>query len=72
MRFTGPDYGIIKGTVVGALFYVIIYGGLMSLNVTRVSLLTPLPNLILYFPHLAFGAVAGWVIERYARPGNHI
>jgi len=63
---TGADYAVLKGTVLGAFMYLLFYGALMALDVTRASLLTPLPNLLLFFPHIVFGASAGWIIERYS------
>lgn len=65
MRIMGKDYAIIKGIMFGAASYVLIYGIAMTLNFTRVSLLTPLPNFVLLFPHVIFGGIAGWVIKRY-------
>ena len=63
---TGTDYAILKGIVLGSFMYLIFYGALMALDITRASLLTPLPNLLLFFPHVIFGASAGWIIKRYS------
>ncbi len=65
IRRTGNDYPIFKAIGTSALLYVLFYGILMALDVTRASLLTPLPNLLLIFPHLIFGLFAGWFIKRY-------
>jgi len=67
LRITGSDYAILKGAGIGAVTYLLFYGALMALDVTRASLLTPLPNLLLFFPHLLYGGIAGWFAEKYGR-----
>ncbi len=63
IRFTGNRYPVIKSVFVSSLFYIILYGALMALDVTRASLLTPLPNLLLFIPHLALGSGIGLFIK---------
>ena len=65
IRFTGEKYPIIKSLFLSAFFYIILYGALMAFDVTGVSLLTPLPSLLLFFPHLAMGGGIGWFIKKY-------
>lgn len=67
IRRTGGEYSVIKGISLSAVVYLFLYGALMALDVTRASLLTPLPNLLLFIPHGALGAVSGWFIGRYDR-----
>lgn len=52
LRKTGTDYAELKGVFFGAFLYLIFYGSFMALDITRASLLTPLPNLLLFFPIL--------------------
>jgi len=65
IEFTDDNYPIIKSIFLSSAFYIILYGALMALDVTRASLLTPLPNLLLYIPHLAMGSGIGWFIKKY-------
>lgn len=65
IRFTGNDYPIAKGVFVSMLVYVLFYGALMSLNLSNVANAGPRTHFLLFFPHIAFGLVAGWVIKRY-------
>lgn len=65
VRRTGHDYVLFKAIGFSAAVYLFLYGALMALDVTRASLLTPLPNLLLFFPHIALGAASGWFIERF-------
>ncbi len=65
LRYTGTDYAIIKGTAFGGLVYVITFGAGMALDVTRATLVTPLPDFLLILSHFAIGAVTGWTLERY-------
>ena len=65
MRKTGSDFPILKGVGFSAVIYLFIYGMLMALDITRASLLTPLPNLLLLFPHLILGIVSAWFIKYY-------
>lgn len=65
VRLTGNDYPIYKSIGFSSLLYVVLYGALMALDYTRASLLTPLPNLLQFFPHVVFGAVMGLVIKKY-------
>lgn len=65
LRFTGKDYAILKGVGFGLVAYIIFYGLLMALDVTRASLLTPLPNLLLFIPHVIFGALTAYLLERF-------
>jgi len=69
LQKTGTDYSEFKGLLLGSLLYLVFYGALMALDVTRASLLTPLPNLILFFPHAVFGMLAGWIIRKYSGLG---
>jgi len=64
IRFTGNRYPLIKSVFVSSFFYIILYGALMALDVTRASLLTPLPNLLLFIPHLALGFGMGMFIKK--------
>lgn len=65
LKFTGKDYAILKGVGFGLFTYIIFYGLLMALDVTRASLLTPLPNLLLFIPHVIFGGLAAYLLERF-------
>ena len=65
IRKTKGNYPIIKGLFISSAIYVFFYGAGMAVNITRASLLTPLPNLLLLFPHLLFGATVGWFIKKF-------
>lgn len=65
LRISGKDYPVTKGILFSAILYVILYGLGMALNLTRVTLATPLPNLLLLLPHLVFGATMGFFLKRY-------
>lgn len=65
LRSTGFDFAKTKGFFFGAILYVVLFGTFMSLDLTRASLLTPLPNFLLFFPHTIFGIVTCWVLEKY-------
>jgi len=62
----GTDYAVIKGIGCGAFLYLIFYGAFMALDITRASLLTPLPNLLLIFPHMVYGGTTCWLLKRYS------
>lgn len=62
-RIMGRDYAVFKGLLFGGISYIFLYGVAMALNFTRVSLLTPLPNLVLLVPHVVFGATAAWAVK---------
>lgn len=66
LKATGRDYAVIKGIGFGLLTYIIFYGLLMAMDVTRASLLTPLPNLLLFIPHVIFGGLTAFLLEHYA------
>ncbi len=70
LKKTGIDYAVIKGVAFGAFIYLICYGAFMALDITRASLLTPLPNLLLFFPHIVFGGFTAWIIKRYSILGK--
>lgn len=63
----GTDYAVLKGVGFGAFLYMIFYGAFMALDITRASLLTPLPNLLLFFPHIIYGGLTCWIIKKYGR-----
>ena len=65
LRKTGGDYAEFKGFFFGALLYVVIFGTFMSLDLTRASILTPLPNFLMLFPHAIYGVVTAWIIKKY-------
>jgi hypothetical protein len=65
LRYTGTDYAILKGIAFGGLVYVITFGVGMALDITRATLVTPLPDFLLLLAHFAIGAVTGWALERY-------
>lgn len=65
IRRTGNDYPIYKSIIFSLLLYVIVFGALMSLNITKISLQTPLPNFLQLFPHLFFGLGMGLIIKKY-------
>lgn len=66
LKKTGLDYAELKGLAFGAFLYLLFYGAFMALDITRASLLTPLPNLLLFIPHVIFGASTCWLIKRYS------
>ncbi|KJS80943.1 MAG: hypothetical protein JM58_18145 [Peptococcaceae bacterium BICA1-8] len=72
LQKTGTDYAVVKGLSFGAFVYLVFYGAFMALDITRASLLTPLPNLLLFFPHIIYGAVTCWFIRRYSGLYNRI
>lgn len=65
IRITGSDFPILKSIGISSILYIFLYGVLMALNITRASLLTPLPNFILLFPHLLFGMIVGFFIKHF-------
>lgn len=65
LRYTGIDYAIFKGIGFGALVYIITFGIGMAMDITRASLLTPLPDFLLLMSHLAIGGVSGWALQKY-------
>lgn len=65
IKYTDYRFPIIKSIFLSSAFYILLYGALMALDVTRASLLTPLPNLLLFIPHLAMGIGIGWFIKKY-------
>ncbi|MFZ7102230.1 MAG: hypothetical protein ACOWWO_06130 [Peptococcaceae bacterium] len=66
----GTDYAIVKGLGFGAVLYLIFYGAFMALDITRATLLTPLPNLLLFFPHIIYGGITCQIIKSYAELMN--
>ncbi len=65
LRYTGTDYAIFKGIGFGAIVYVITFGIGMAMDITRATLITPLPDFLLLTAHLAIGGVTGWALDRY-------
>lgn len=59
----GTDYAVFKGAGFGAFLYLVFYGAFMALDITRASLLTPLPNLLLFFPHVLYGGLTCWLLK---------
>lgn len=72
LQKTGVDYAELKGLGFGAFLYLIFYGAFMALNITRASLLTPLPNLLLFFPHIIYGLLTCWIIKKYSGLANKV
>lgn len=72
LRFTGTDHAIFKGAMFGSLVYVITFGIGMALNITRASLVTPLPDFLLLMAHIIIGGVSGWALKRYFSEAIHI
>ena len=66
LKFSGRDYAIWKGVGLSLFFYISLAGISLSADLTRVTLLTPLPNLMLIITHIIFGVTAGWILGRYA------
>lgn len=48
-----------------ALFYVIFFGLFMTQDATLTTLATPIPNLVLFFPHMVFGIITCWIIKKF-------
>jgi len=65
LRFTGSDYALFKGIGLGALVYIITFGIGMAMDITRATLITPLPDFLLLLSHLGIGSVSGWVLGKY-------
>ncbi|KJS23604.1 MAG: hypothetical protein VR72_00375 [Clostridiaceae bacterium BRH_c20a] len=65
LRYTGSDYAIFKGIGLGSLVYVITFGIGMALDITRATLITPLPDFLLIMSHLTIGGVSGWALEKH-------
>ncbi len=65
LKTTGTDYAKLKGIAFGFFVWIVFFGILMALDVTRTSILTPLPNLLLLAPNAVFGLTTCWFIERY-------
>lgn len=72
LRLTGEDYAIVKGIGFSSLVYVITFGIGMALDITRATLITPLPDFLLLLSHLAIGGVSGWALKRYFSQAIHI
>lgn len=70
LRKTGAEYAELKGIFFGGLLYVVVFGTFMSLNLTRASLLTPLPNLLMFFPHAVYGIITCWILKKYGTRFN--
>ena len=70
LRKTGAEYAELKGLFFGGLLYVVVFGTFMSLNLTRASLLTPLPNLLMFFPHAVYGIITCWILKKYGTRFN--
>ena len=68
LRRTGKDYALFKGLLLGLFVHIGLYGLVMALRATRITILTPLPNLLLVIPHVVFGMVAAWVLKRWWMP----
>jgi len=65
LRYTGSDYAVFKGIGLGSLVYIITFGIGMALDITRATLITPLPDFLLLISHLFIGAVSGWALGKY-------
>lgn len=65
LRRTGPDYAEVKGLFFGGFLYIVLFGAFMSLDLTRATLITPLPNFLLLFPHVLFGVTTCWILKKY-------
>jgi len=65
LRRTGPDYAEAKGFFFGAFLYIVIFGAFMALDITRATLITPLPNFLLFFPHALYGITTCWILKKY-------
>lgn len=63
LRYTGSDYALYKGAGFGTLMYIFLFGVAMAIDVTRVSITTPLPSLILLFPHILFGLTTAFLLS---------
>ncbi|HOL17609.1 MAG TPA: hypothetical protein PLY40_04910 [Bacillota bacterium] len=68
LRFTGVDYNIFKGIGFGATFYIVAFGIGMALDISRATLVTPLPDFLLLLSHLVIGAVTGWALRKFFLP----
>lgn len=66
LKLTGFEYAKLKGFGFGGVFYIIFFGVFMALDLTRTSLLTPLPNLLLLFPNLLFGTMTSWFLKKFS------
>jgi hypothetical protein len=65
LRLTGSDYAVFKGIGLGALVFVITFGIGMAMDITRATLVTPLPDFLLLMSHIILGAITGWALGKY-------
>ncbi len=65
LRYTGTDYAVFKGIAFGSLVYIITFGIGMAMDITRATLITPLPDFLLLMAHLLIGAVTAWALRRF-------
>ncbi|HOP69068.1 MAG: hypothetical protein WBK48_01440 [Dethiobacteria bacterium] len=65
LRYTGTDYAVFKGMGFGAVFYILAFGIGMALDISRATLVTPLPDFLLLMAHFVIGGVSGWALKRY-------
>lgn len=64
LKKVGQDFAILKGVLFGSFLYAFFYGSFLVFGLTQVSAPNALTNLIIFFPHLLFGGVAAWFIQR--------
>ncbi len=70
IRSSGTDYVILKGTIFGLGVYVMLFSSFTSLEITKISIDTPIHHLLGIITHVAFGIIASLYIRRALNTGN--
>jgi predicted Na+-dependent transporter len=65
LYYTKKGYSIFKGIAVGLFYYTVIYGTVMSLEITNINPNSPTENLIDLFSHILLGSITAFIITKF-------
>jgi hypothetical protein len=66
--YTGADFYYVKGLFVALIFWLILYGIVLRLNIARIDPVDPGTNLVHLAIHLILGLLTAWIITKHGIP----
>ncbi len=63
--YTGIDYFYVKGAGIAVIFYMVVYGAALRLNIARIDPTDPGTNLVHSAIHIILGILAAWIIVKH-------
>lgn len=68
---TGTDYFYVKGLMVSLLYWLLLYGMILRLNIARIDPTDPGTNLVHLATHIILGLLISWIVTKHGIPVNN-